>query len=189
MTAISASSAAYYNSLAPRGTNWLKDAFSSILSQRSQGGMLGTLQNAAHGGGASLSGYANAFASLSQSNFNGKNQLVAQMATAALQERAQKQLDLKLKELGDIQASVQPKNVLDPFIYFDNGSSLDTVNNILTMSDGTKIDSTTGLPYTDPAAIIQMANGAYLDTQNNIMTMPDGTKIDTVTGLTISKTA
>ncbi len=87
------------------------------------------------------------------------------------------------------QQIVQPKNVLDPFIYFDDGSSLDTNSNILTMSNGTQIDTTTGLKVIDTSSIIQMANGAYLDTKNNILTMPDGSQIDTVTGLKISVTA
>ena len=84
---------------------------------------------------------------------------------------------------------VQPKNMLDPFIYFSDGSSIDTNNNILTKSDGTQIDITTGAKVIDSASIMQLANGAYLDTKNNIMTMPDGTQIDTVTGLKISVTA
>ena len=55
-----------------------------------------------------------------------------------------------------------------------DGSSLDTNNNILTMSDGTQIDTTTGAKFIDTSSIVQMANGAYLDTKNNILTMPDG---------------
>jgi hypothetical protein len=71
-------------------------------------------------------------------------------------------------------------------IYFDDGTTLDTVNNILTRLDGKQIDTTTGQLYVEPGSIIQMANGAYLDTKNNILTMADGTKIDTITGLTIT---
>ena len=81
---------------------------------------------------------------------------------------------------------MQPTNVLDSYIYFEDGSSIDTENNILTMSDGTKIDTVTGAEMFDSASIIQMANGAYLDTKNNILTMSDGTQIDTVTGIKIS---
>jgi hypothetical protein len=87
------------------------------------------------------------------------------------------------------QQTVQPKNVLDPVIYFANGSTLDTENNILTMSNGDQIDAITGVKIIDPSTTIMMANGAYLDTKNNILTMSDGTQIDTVTGLKISKTA
>jgi hypothetical protein len=87
------------------------------------------------------------------------------------------------------QQVVQPTNVLDPIIFFANGSSLDTNSNVMTMSDGTQIDTTTGAKVVDTSSIVQMANGAYLDTKNNILTMPDGSKIDTITGLTISVTA
>jgi hypothetical protein len=86
------------------------------------------------------------------------------------------------------QQVMQPKNTLDPFIYFQNGSSLDTTNNILTMPDGTQYDTTTGAKYIDPASIIQMGNGAYLNTKTNILTMSDGTQIDTVTGLKVTAT-
>jgi hypothetical protein len=94
-----------------------------------------------------------------------------------------------LNQLSAQQAMVPVKNVLDPVIFFSNGSTLDTTSNILTMSDGTQYDTTTGAKYVDPASIVQMANGAYLNTQSNILTMPDGTQIDTVTGLKVSVTA
>jgi hypothetical protein len=81
---------------------------------------------------------------------------------------------------------VQPENVLDPYIYFGNGSSLDTNNNILTMSDGTQIDSVTGVEIIDPTTRIDMGNGSYLNTKTNVLTLSDGTKIDTVTGLKLS---
>ena len=84
---------------------------------------------------------------------------------------------------------VQPENKLDPFIYFDDGSSIDTNNNILTTKDGKQIDITTGLEVIDTSSIMQLANGAYLDTKNNILTLPDGTRIDIVTGLKLSTTA
>ncbi|MGB6416153.1 MAG: hypothetical protein WBF50_06055 [Pseudolabrys sp.] len=84
---------------------------------------------------------------------------------------------------------VQAKNVLDPFIYFQDGSNIDTNSNILTMANGTQIDTTTGLKVVDTSSIMQLANGAYLNTATNILTMADGTQIDTVTGLTVSVTA
>ena len=64
--------------------------------------------------------------------------------------------------------------------------SFDTANNILTMSNGTQIDTTTGLQIIDTSSMISMANGAYLDTKNSILHMSDGTQIDTVTGLKIT---
>ncbi|HVR59252.1 MAG TPA: hypothetical protein VMT72_20765, partial [Pseudolabrys sp.] len=69
------------------------------------------------------------------------------------------------------------------------GSSIDTNSNILTMANGTQIDTTTGLKVVDTSSIMQLANGAYLNTATNILTMADGTQIDTVTGLTVSVTA
>jgi hypothetical protein len=83
------------------------------------------------------------------------------------------------------QTNYTPPKTLDPVIFFDNGSSLDTTSNIMTMSDGTQIDTTTGLPYVDPSTIIQMANGAYLDTLANILHEADGTKVDVNTGIKV----
>jgi hypothetical protein len=83
---------------------------------------------------------------------------------------------------------VPAKNV-NPFVYLPDGSTIDTVSNIMTRSDGTQYDITTGAKFIDPADVIQMANGAYLNTKTNILTMSDGTQIDTVTGLKVSTTA
>jgi len=85
-----------------------------------------------------------------------------------------------------VHSNYTPPKGLDPVIYFEDGSSLDTTSNILTMSNGKQIDTTTGLEYHDPKDIVSMANGAYLDTKNNILTMSDGTKVDTITGLKIT---
>ena len=72
-----------------------------------------------------------------------------------------------------------------PTIYFENGSVLDTVNNILTLSNGKKIDAITGADWVDPKSIIQIGNGSYLNTATNILTMANGTKINTITGLIV----
>ncbi len=114
---------------------------------------------------------------------------IAQIAATNLQQANAKKLQDALDQLAAQQQMVQPKNMLDPFIYFPDGSTIDTNNNILTMPDGTQYDTTTGAKYVDPASIIQMANGAYLNTKTNILTMSDGTQIDTVTGLKVSVTA
>jgi hypothetical protein len=82
-----------------------------------------------------------------------------------------------------------PPPALDAMIYFKDGSTLDTVNNIITMVGGKKIDAITGADWVDHASIINFANGSYLDTANNILTLANGTKIDTVTGLLVSTTA
>ena len=107
------------------------------------------------------------------------------MSQAATQKRYNDQVALQEK-LNPVHQNFNPPAELDPVIYFNDGSSIDTTNNIMTMSNGTQIDTTTGLRYTDPASLISMANGAYLDTKNNILTMSDGTRIDTTTGLKIT---
>ena len=75
----------------------------------------------------------------------------------------------------------------DPTIYFEDGSALDTVNNILTHGRTARRSTPSPAPTGSiPQSIINLANGSYLDTANNILTMADGTKIDTITGLIIS---
>jgi len=107
------------------------------------------------------------------------------MSSAAAQKRYAEQVALMAK-LNPVHSNFNPPRELDPFIYFEDGSSIDTDRNILTMSNGKQIDTITGLKYHDPKSIISMVNDAYLDTQNNILTMADGTGIDTITGLTIT---
>jgi hypothetical protein len=83
------------------------------------------------------------------------------------------------------QTNYTPSQGLDPFVYFSDGSSLDTTKNILTLATGSQIDITTGLSYVDPSSLIQLANGAYLDTAKNILHESDGTQIDATTGIII----
>ena len=132
---------------------------------------------------------ANTFALISQNTVSNAASLVAQIASQSQKKADAKKLQEALDPCRQRKQMVQPKNVLDPFIFFDDGSTIDTNSNILTMEDGTQIDITTGTKVIDTSSIMQMANGAYLDTKNNVLTMPDGTKIDTVTGLKISVTA
>ncbi len=188
--------ASLYSSLFSTGSNsnWLADTITAIQNEANQGGLLGMLQNS--GGDGSVSSFlgassstANNFALISQNSVVNASSLFAQEASQNIQQANAKMLQDVAKQLAELQQAVQPKNTLDPFIYFANGSTLDTNSNILTMADGTQYDSTTGAKYVDPASIIQMANGAYLDTKNNIMTEPDGTQIDINTGLKISVTA
>ena len=184
-----------YGPLFPAGSDWVADTYTAIQNSNSSGGLLGMLDNARSNDG-SLSSFvgasasaANAFALISQNTVSSAGSLYAQMASQRQSEEDTKKLQDALAELSASKQAVQPKNVLDPFIYFDDGSVIDTNSNILTMQDGTQIDITTGLKVIDTSSIIQIANGAYLDTKNNILTLPDGTQIDTVTGLTISVTA
>jgi hypothetical protein len=170
--------------------NWLKEAQESIVASESPGGLLGTLQNAKNPG--TLTSFltnsqntANNLAQINSSTAQSQNTLTFQMADAAAQKRMNERFALQQK-MNPQQTNFNPPKELDSFIYFEDGTSIDTVNNIMTMPNGTQIDTTTGLTYIDPKSIISMANGAYLDTKNNIMTMSDGTRIDTVTGLKIT---
>jgi hypothetical protein len=170
--------------------NWLQEAQESLLAAANAGGMMGALQNAKNPG--SLKAFlrrsldnAMGFALISQSAGESAASLAAQAGAKALQKRI-------AERMAEAQAhSRPPKNFtpakgLDPVIHFHNGSSLDTVTGIMTMSDGKQIDIKTGKEYVDEAALIRMANGAYLDTKNNILHLPDGTKIDTVTRLLVT---
>jgi hypothetical protein len=196
MTSAITPSAVNYSALfsASGAVSWLKDTITAIQNQANEGGLIGMLQNS--GGNGSISSFLGAsqksssqLALISQNSVTNKSSLVAQMASQNIQEQNQKKLQDAMDALSASQQVLQPKNVLDPIIYFANGSSLDTNSNVMTMSDGTQIDTTTGAKVIDTSSIIQMANGAYLDTKNNILTMPDGSQIDTITGLKISITA
>ena len=172
-------------------TNWLKEAQDSLAAAEVPGGMMGALQDA-RGDIASTKTFLaksqnNSYnlAQIAQNSQTSAGALAAQMASAAAQKRHAEQIAL-LQKLNPVHSNFNPPKELDPVIYFEGGGSLDTGTNIMTMSNGTQIDTTTGLQYFDPKSIISMANGAYLDTKNNILTMSDGTKIDTITGLTIT---
>ncbi|MSP46364.1 MAG: hypothetical protein EXQ83_11040 [Xanthobacteraceae bacterium] len=153
--------------------------------------MMGALQDARYSSGSIKTFLAKSqntmysLAQIAQSNQTSAGALAAQMSSAAAQKRYAEQVALMAK-LNPVHSNFNPPRELDPFIYFEDGSSIDTDRNILTMSNGKQIDTITGLKYHDPKSIISMANGAYLDTQNNILTMADGTRIDTITGLTIT---
>jgi hypothetical protein len=195
MTVISASlnQASLFLS-ADSASSWLNNALTSIQNQGNEGGLLGMLQNS--GGNGSISSFlgssattANQFALISQNSVTNTSSLVAQIAAQNAQQANSQKLQDSINSLSASQQMVQPTNVLDPTIFFADGSTLDTNSNILTMSDGTQIDTTTGAKVVDSSSLMQMANGAYLNTATNILTMPDGTQIDTVTGLKISVTA
>ncbi|HZL38733.1 MAG TPA: hypothetical protein VFC45_00425 [Pseudolabrys sp.] len=175
--------------------NWIADAMTAIQNQQSEGGLLGMLDSAASGDGSvssflgQSSSTASAFATISQTSITNASSLIAQIAATNQQKAAAQKLQDSLNQVTAQQQMVQPKSMLDPFIYFPDGSTIDTVNNIMTMPNGTQYDTTTGGVYVDPASIQQLGNGAYLNTKTNIMTMADGTQIDTVTGLTVTTAA
>ena len=184
-----------YGPLSPASSDWLADTYTAIQNSKSSGGLLGMLDNARGNDGSlksfvqSSSSAANAFALISQNTVSSAGSFYAQMASQRQQDEDAKKLQDQLDAAAASSQMVQPENKLDPFIYFDDGSSIDTNNNILTTKDGKQIDITTGLEVIDTSSIMQLANGAYLDTKNNILTLPDGTRIDIVTGLKLSTTA
>ena len=193
---INSADTAYYTSIAgsvSSSSNWLASTETAIKNSQNQGGLLGMLSAATDGSVSSFlsnsATSANAFATISQTSVSSASTFYAQIAAQNVKTQQQKKLQDAMDSLQAQQKMVPVQSTLDPFIYFPDGSNIDTTNNILTMSDGTQYDTTTGAKYVDPSSIIQMANGAYLDTKNNIMTMPDGSQIDTVTGLTVAKTA
>lgn len=177
-------------------TDWLADTTARIKASENQGGLLGMLSAAAQGNndGSTKSfltnsiSASNTFATIAQSTVTSYSSLIAQQASARQQKAQAQKLEDAMKSLQDTQNMVAKKNVLDSFIYMPDGSYIDTANSIMTMSDGTQYDVTTGAKYVDPTMIIQMANGSYLDTKNNILTMADGSRIDSVTGIKLSTT-
>lgn len=172
-------------------SNWLSSTLVSIKQSQNLAGILGALQGSNDGSIRSFlsssQSAANALGTISTVNTTNKTQFYAQIAAQTQQKRQQDALEKAMADLQRTQNMVQPTNVLDDYIYFDNGSYIDTKNNIMTMSDGTQIDNTTGLEVFDPASIVDMGNGSFLNTKTNVLTLTDGTKIDTVTGLKVSQ--
>jgi hypothetical protein len=150
-------------------SNWIADTMTAIQNQQNEGGLLGMLDNA--GGDGSISSFlgqssnsANAIATISQTSVTNTGILFAQIAATKLQQANAQKLQDALDQLSATQKMVQRKNTLDPVIYFSDGTTIDTNNNIMTRPDGTQYDTTTGAKYVDPTSIIQMGNGAYLYT-------------------------
>jgi hypothetical protein len=171
-------------------SNWIADTMTAIQQSATTGGIMGAL---AHSGDGSVSSFlergammASNLAVISQTGVTNASSLIAQMAQQVQDKRANELMQKVMDDMKAEQNKVKPENVLDPVVFFGNGSTLDTESNILTMSDGKQYDATTGVEYFDPAYIVQLANGAYLNTRDNILTMADGTEIDTVTGLEVS---
>lgn len=182
---------AAFNAASATATNWLKEAQESIAASSAPGGMMGALHDARTGDYSIKTYLAKsqntlyAMAQIAQSAQTSAGALAAQMAQTAAQKRREEIAVLAAK-LNPQQTNFNPPAELDPVIYFEDGSSIDTSRNIMTRADGKQFDTVTGLEYHEPGSIVSMANGAYLDTKNNILTMADGTKIDTITGLTIT---
>ena len=170
--------------------NWLKEAQESIAATENPGGLMGMLQDSR--ASASIKNFlaksqntANALQLINQGSAQSMATLTLQQSDAAQQKLQQAKIDMLVK-LNPQHSNFNPAKELDSFIYFQDGSSIDTVSNILTMSNGTQIDTVTGLQVIDTSQMISMANGAYLDTKNSILHMSDGTQINTITGLKVT---
>jgi hypothetical protein len=189
------SSADYYSSVFTAGSSpdWIGETIVAIQNSANLGGILGALGNSGDGSIDSFLGQnsinAGNLALISQNSVTNASAFYAQIASQNQEQHNKEVLQKVLKDLTASQNQVKAENVLDPVIYFSDGTTIDTESNIMTRPDGTQYDTTTGAKYVDPSFIIQMANGAYLDTKNNILTLADGTQIDTVTGLKVSQGA
>jgi hypothetical protein len=170
--------------------NWLADAATQIQLASKPDGLLGALQNSKNANG-SISRFlsnsisaTNSFAAIVQGNSSDQASLTMRVAAAAYQKIFQERaaLEQRLKQ----QNTYTPPQLLDSIIFFKDGSTFNTVKNIMTLPNGTQIDTITGAEVFDSESLIHMANGAYLNTETNILTLPDGTRIDIVTGLKIT---
>lgn len=184
------SSVSNSSSVLSSASNWIADTMTNIKNSENPGGVLGMLQSSSDGSIKSFlsatSAFATNLATIAQSSVTNSSSFYAQLASQALQKRNDEKLEQAMADLERTKNMVKPENVLDTYIYFEDGSNINTETNVMTRSDGSQIDVTTGAKVIDPAFIIQMADGSYLDTKNNILTMADGTQYDTVTGLKVS---
>ena len=172
------------------GVNWLKEAQEATAASEDPGGLMGMLQDSKYP--ASIKNFltksqktAQNFALITQGTQQSAATLTLQMADAAQAQRMQEKM-AQAQKFNAQQTNYNPPKELDPFIYFEDGSNIDTTTNIMTMVNGTQIDITTGQEVVDLSSIINLANGAYIDTKKNIMTLSNGIKIDTITGLQIT---
>jgi hypothetical protein len=170
--------------------NWLAEAYNDIQLAANPDGMLGALQNSAKYDGSAASFVnnsstnADAFAVIAQDNNQTAFSATPPKVAASAYDQAQ-----RAKLMANLSAPppITPQPLLDPLIFFPDGSMFDTVNNIMTRADGTQIDTTTGAKIFDASSIINLPDGSYLNTKTNILTLPDGTQIDTITGLTVAQ--
>jgi len=170
---------------------WISTIWDAGAQATSSTGMMGALQSASSRNiePGSLKAYLN-----NSSNAGVTLASITQTGTTSATMLAIQAGDLaREKIIAERMAAIQKRNVPmipaaplgDSMVYFENGSTLDIKNNVLTMSDGRKIDAITGADWVDPASLIQMGNGSYLNTSTSILTMANGTKINTITGLVV----
>jgi hypothetical protein len=170
---------------------WISTIWDAGAQASSSTGMMGALQGASSRNNqpGSLKSFLNnsssagvALASISQTGTTSVTALAIEAGDIARQKLIAERMALAQK--GNV-PMIPAAPLGDTLVYFENGSTLDMQKNVLTMSDGRKIDAVTGADWVDPASIIQMGNGSYLNTATSILTMANGTKINTITGLVV----
>ena len=176
------------------GTNWLKEAQQSIADSASPGGLLGALQDATAANKGSIRAFlaksqnnTNAFAQISQSSQSAAGALAAQMSAAANQKLQAERIALAQK-MNPLQTNYNPPGPdLDPVIYFEDGGSIDTSSNIMTMARRQADRHHHGPGVSRAGLDHQSWPTAPISTPRTTSSRSaDGTKIDTVTGLTIT---
>ena len=155
MIAVSNSSRVAMTTIAPitiasaTAPNWLAEAQGAIMAAENQSGMLGALENSKHGIGTIQSFLNNtlhnaeAFALITLNNSKAAGTLSSQAGAAVYEKALAEKLQKALAKSGD--ENFTPPKGLDPFIFFEDGSTIDTVNGILTLASGKQLDITTGL--------------------------------------------
>ena len=126
--------------------NWLKEAQESIAATENPGGLMGMLQDSR--ATASIKNFliksqstANAMQLINSSTAQSMATLTLQRSDAAQQKLQQEKVAMLMK-LNPQQSNFNPAKQLDSFIYFQDGSSIDTVSN--SNIPGTIADSTRG---------------------------------------------
>ena len=116
-------------------SGWLADTYTAIKNSQNAGGLIGMLDNAR--GDNSLKSYlkrtqaaSNGFALIAQSGVANAGAFYSQLAQSGQQKLANERLEQAFKDLERTKNMVQKGNVLDPIIFFANGSTLDTNRNI-----------------------------------------------------------
>ncbi len=170
VSSISASTAAYYNSLSvPKGSDWIASTVTAIKNSQSQAGIMGALARSGNGVSissflASSSAFASNFATIAQTAVTNNGSLSAQIASDNQKAAAAKKTQDAIDALNAAQQMVKPTNTLDPVVYLGNGVTVDTTSNIMTMSDGSQIDITTGAQVVDPG--VHYRDGQWLLSQH-----------------------
>ncbi|MGB7258485.1 MAG: hypothetical protein WBD48_10465 [Pseudolabrys sp.] len=181
-----------FETTANANPSWVADAWTSMQQEMSSGGILGALQNSKNNNGSTssflnmTSSIANSMALIQQNSFTSAATNTAQIASDRIKQDQADALQKALNPLSSTSLN-QKGPTLDPMIFLGNGATLDTTNNILTLSDGTQLDSTTGVKIKPETDIMQLGNGSWIDLANHIMTLTDGTQIDSITGQLIAK--